>query len=281
VKPIQQNLEIDKDFEQLKYHVKELLHFNAFQYKDTYLGRRFSSRLRALHIETYNEYWEFLKYDIKEQEKLLEELTINVTEFFRDAPVWDVLTSDVIPTLLRERPGKIRIWSAGSSDGKEAYSIAMIFAELLGVHTLQNRMEIIGTDIDRDCIFHATSGMYLSRPGIVQTDIKKQLSFIKTPEKYFDITGDTFQVKNAIKTPVIFQYHDLISGPKKHYFDLILCRNVVIYFTRQLQEVLYKDFYDALNPGGFFIMGKTETLAGETRDKFIPYNVTERIFRKT
>jgi chemotaxis protein methyltransferase CheR len=87
-------------------------------------------------------------------------------------------------------------------------------------------------------------------------------------------------VKHTIKTPVIFQYHDLISGPKKHNLDLIFCRNVVIYFTRQLQEVLYKDFYNALNPGGFFIMGKTETLVGESRDLFIPYNLNERIFRK-
>jgi chemotaxis protein methyltransferase CheR len=275
-----QELGMDGELEQLKYNVKELLNFNTFQYKDTYLGRRFSSRLRALHLDTYHDYWELLKNDKIEQDKLLQELTINVTEFFRDAPVWEVLTTDVVPTLLREKQGKIHIWSAGSSDGKEAYSIAMILAELIGEQTLRNRVEIIGTDIDRDCLNHATGGMYHSRPGLIQTDMKKQLSFIKNPEKYFDITGDMFQVKNTIKPSVSFQYHDLISGPKKHNFDIIFCRNVVIYFTRQLQEVLYKDFYDALNPGGFFIMGKTETLVGNTRDMFIPYNLKERIFRK-
>jgi chemotaxis protein methyltransferase CheR len=277
---MEQELGLDKDLEQLKYNVKELLNFNTFQYKDTYLGRRFSSRLRALHLDTYHEYWDFLKNDLKEQEKLLEELTINVTEFFRDAPVWDVLSNDIIPTLLRERQGKIRIWSAGSSDGKEAYSIAMLFANALGENNLQNKIEILGTDIDRDCIFHASSGKYFSRPGMVQTDIKKQLNFIKIPEKYFDITGDIFQVKRTIGAPVSFQSHDLISGPKKHNFDIILCRNVVIYFTRQLQEILYKDFYTALNPGGFFVMGKTETLVGDARDMFIPYNLKEKIFRK-
>jgi chemotaxis protein methyltransferase CheR len=273
-------LEINRDYEQFKYNVKELLNFNTFQYKDSYLGRRFASRLRALHIDTYHDYWKILQNDTKEQEKLLQELTINVTEFFRDAPVWDVIFSDVVPTLLRERHGKIHIWSAGSSDGKEAYSIAMILANLIGENGLFNRVEIIGTDIDRDCLNHATLGKYLSRTGLIQTDMKKQLNYIKTPEKYFDIIGDTFQVKHTIKTPVSFQYHDLISGPKKHNFDLIFCRNVVIYFTRQLQEVLYKDFYNALNPGGFFVMGKTETLVGDSRDLFIPYNLTERIFRK-
>jgi chemotaxis protein methyltransferase CheR len=273
-------LEINKDFEQLKYNVKELLNFNTFQYKDTYLGRRFDSRLRALHLDTYHDYWVLLKKNVAEQEKLLQELTINVTEFFRDTPVWDVLSSDVLPTLLKEKQGKIRVWSAGSSDGKEAYSIAMICAKILGENGLFNKVEIFGTDIDRDCINHATEGNYLSRLGIVQTDIKKQLNFIVTPEKYFDITGDNYQVKHAIKKIVSFEYHDLISGLKKHNFDLILCRNVVIYFTRQLQEVLYKDFYNALNPGGFFIMGKTETLIGEARNLFIPYNLTERMFRK-
>jgi chemotaxis protein methyltransferase CheR len=275
-----QEIGIDKDFEQLKYNVKELLNFNTFQYKDTYLGRRFASRLRALHLDTYHAYWELLKNDAKEQEKLLQELTINVTEFFRDTPVWDALSCEVIPTIIKEKKGIIRIWSAGSSDGKEAYSIAMLLASIIGENELIKQVDIIGTDIDRDCLNHATLGRYLSRPGLNQTDIRKQLTFIKTPEKYFDITDDIFQVKQIMKVPVSFQYHDLISGPKKHNFDLILCRNVVIYFTRQLQEVLYKDFYNALNPGGFFIMGKTETLIGESRELFIPYNLKERIFRK-
>jgi len=275
-----QELEINRDFEQFKHNIKELLNFNTFQYKDTYLGRRFASRLRALHLDTYHDYWNILKNDVKEQEKLLQELTINVTEFFRDAPVWDVLFNDVVPNLIRERQGKIRIWSAGSSDGKEAYSIAMILANIIGENELFNRVEIIGTDIDRDCLNHATIGKYVSRPGLIQTDMKQQLTFIRTPEKYFDIIGDTFQVKHTIKKQVSFQYHDLISGPKKYHFDLIFCRNVVIYFTRQLQEVLYKDFYNALSPGGFFVMGKTETLVGESRDLFIPYNLNERIFKK-
>ncbi|MEM0492966.1 MAG: protein-glutamate O-methyltransferase CheR [Candidatus Thermoplasmatota archaeon] len=275
---MEQNLKIDDGFEQLKQNVKELLNFNTFQYKDTFLGRRFSARLRALHIDNYHDYIEILKKDKKEQEKLLQELTINVTEFFRDTTVWDTLKNDVIPLLLREKTGRIKIWSAGSSDGKEAYSIAMIFSEVTNNNT--NRAEIIGTDIDRDCLNEANLGEYVSHPGLTQTDIKRQLQFIGNPERFFDVNGNIYRVKPLLKTMTHFQYHDLISDPKKHGFDLILCRNVVIYFTRDLQEVLYKDFYNALNPGGFFVMGKTETLVGEARELFIPYNLKERIFRK-
>ncbi|MEM0467077.1 MAG: protein-glutamate O-methyltransferase CheR [Candidatus Thermoplasmatota archaeon] len=270
----------DQEFQELKANVKQLLDFNTFQYKDTYLGRRFDSRLRALHIDSYHAYWEFLKKDKAEQEKLLQELTINVTEFFRDNTVYDAFKTDVIPTILAEKKGTIRVWSAGSSDGKEAYSIAMLFSEVLGEQNLRNRVEILGTDIDRDCLNHATQGVYHSRPGIIQTDIEKQIQYLKNYQKYFTITDTVYEIKPSLKSIVRFEYHDLISGPKKHNIDIIFCRNVVIYFTRELQEVLYDDFYNTLNPGGFFVMGKTETLVGNSRDKFKPFNLRERIFRK-
>jgi len=272
--------EYDPTFEQLKTHVKDLLEFNTLQYKDNFLGRRFDSRLRALHLDSYNAYWEFLKNDKAEQEKLLQELTINVTEFFRDNAVYDAFLHEVIPSLINEKPGKIRVWSAGCSEGKEAYSIAMLFAEALGAQTVKNRIEIIGTDIDKDCLQHATVGTYYSRPGIIQTDIAKQLQYLRNHAYYFDIHENIYTVKPLLKEVVRFEYHDLISGLKRRNFDVIFCRNVVIYFTRELQETLYADFYNALNPGGFFIMGKTETLVGPSRGTFVPFNTKERIFRK-
>ena len=119
--------EFKPGFEHLKKNVKELLDFNTFQYKDTYLGRRFDSRLRFYHIDTYEEYWQILRKDIQEQETLRKELTINVTEFFRDNSVWRIIKEDIVPNIIKNKQGKIRVWSAGSSDGKEAYSIAMIF----------------------------------------------------------------------------------------------------------------------------------------------------------
>jgi chemotaxis protein methyltransferase CheR len=270
----------DKDFEELKTGVKQLLGFNTFQYKDSYLGRRFHARMRSFQLDNYHAYWELLRDDTNEQERLRQDLTINVTEFFRDNTVYKTFQQDVLPKVLQTNQGKVRIWSAGSSDGKEAYSIAMIAADVLGDSEVKARIEIIGTDIDKMCLERATSGIYDSRPGITQTDIKQQLRYLPTSETYFDIEGDTYRVKPVLKNLVRFEHHDLISGPKKRHFDIIFCRNVVIYFNRELQEILYMDFYQTLKENGFFIMGKTETLVGAAREVFIPYNSSERIFIK-
>ena len=119
------------DFEELKKGVKSLLGFNTDQYKNTYLGRRFNARLRAYNLDSYHQYWKLLKDNTAEQERLLNDLTINVTEFFRDRSVFHFVHENVLPAIDQQKQ-KVRIWSAGSSDGKEAYSIAMLFLELLG-----------------------------------------------------------------------------------------------------------------------------------------------------
>ena len=274
-----QNRTYPPDFEELKKGVKNLLGFNTDQYKNTYLGRRFNARLRAYNLNTYHEYWKLLKDNTTEQERLLNDLTINVTEFFRDQSMYHFVHDTVFPAISQQKQ-KIRIWSAGSSDGKEAYSIAMLFLELLGEQRATSKVSIVATDIDNACLQRARVGDYFSRKGISQSDVSKQLSFLKKPEQFFDIAEDHYQIKPSVKKMVSFQYHDLISGPKKRNFDIIFCRNVVIYFSRSLQEVLYMDFYNALNPGGFFVMGKTETLVGEARTKFQAYNPRERVFQK-
>ena len=265
---------------ELKTGVKGLLGFNTFQYRDSYLGRRFNSRMRANKFDNYYDYWNLLKADYGEQVKLIDALTINVTEFFRDRPVFEVFRNEVIPSILARKHDKIRVWSAGSADGKEAYSIAMIFLEILGEQNARERVEIISTDIDQDCLNQATQGVYNSRPGIIQADIEKQLEFIGNLDRYFEVNGEIFSVKPCLKEMVNFQYHDLISDPKKDNIDIIFCRNVVIYFTKELKKVLYRDFLNALNPGGYLIMGKTEVLLGENRGLFKTFNAKERIFIK-
>lgn len=270
----------DREFEKLKANVKKILGFNTFQYKDTYLKRRFNSRLRAHHLDSYPVYLELLLKDKTEQEQLRRDLTINVTEFFRDNSMYITFRDEIIPDIVQKKQGKIRIWSAGSSDGKEAYSIAILAIEVLGKYDVSDRLEIIGTDIDSDILQKAVDGIYESRPDLPQTNIEEQMKFIQNPEKYFDIDDNMYAAKQCIKQLVDFQHHDLISSSKKKDFDVIFCRNVVIYFNRELQEILYKDFYNALNQGGYFIMGKTETLIGESRDLFVPFDSKEKIFIK-
>ena len=224
------------DFYELKRGVKQLLDFNTGQYKDTYLGRRFNARMRAYNLTTYQEYWEYLKKSIDEQHRLRDDLTINVTEFFRDNSVYDELQKNILPALISEKE-KIRIWSAGSSDGKEAYSLAILMTKLLGEQQVRQRVSILGSDIDRASLEHARAAAYQSRSGVTQTDVQKQLKFLQNPASYFDIQDDMYYVKPAIKTLVTFENYDLISGRKKHNFDLILCRNVVIYFNLSLIHI--------------------------------------------
>lgn len=269
----------DRDFEELKSGIKRLLHFNAFEYKNSYLKRRFDVRLNVCHLDNYREYWKLLNEDKAEQEQLLKDLTINVTEFFRDAQMYNVFKQQIVPEVI-DNKDKLRIWSAGSSDGKEVYSIAMIMLEILGLQEASKRVEILGTDIDQECLQRAEEGVYESKPVLEQTDIAKQLTFINQSKDYFWINGDTYTAKPCLKQLVHFEYHDLISGPKKHQFDIIFCRNVVIYFTRELQEILYKDFYNALNSGGYLVMGRTETLVGDTKNLFLPHESKEHIFIK-
>ena len=265
---------------ELKSNVENLLGFNTFQYRDNYLTRRFNSRMRAYKIDNYFDYWTVLKDDEREQDKLVNALTINVTEFFRDNPVYETFRTDVIPNILARKQGKIRVWSAGCSDGKEAYSIAMIFIDALGEQKARDRVEIISTDIDKDCLHQASSGLYISKPNIYQADIKQQLKFINNSERYFDITNDIYSIKSCVKDIVKFQYHDLISSKKKENFDVIFCRNVVIYFTKEFKNLLYENFHNALNSEGYLIMGKTEILLGESRKLFKSFNPEERIFIK-
>ena len=269
----------DRNFEELKLGVKKLIGFNTFQYKDSFLKRRFDARLKTHYLDAYHDYWTLLKKDKAEQEQLLKDLTINVTEFFRDAQMYNVFKQQVVPEVIGNE-NKLRIWSAGSSDGKEVYSIAMIMLGILGIQEASKRVEILGTDIDQECLQWAEEGVYESRPVLEQTDIAKQLTFISHPKDYFWINGDTYTAKPRLKQLVHFEYHDLISGPKKYQFDVIFCRNVVIYFTRELQEILYKDFYNALKSGGYLVMGRTETLVGDTKNLFFPHESKEHIFIK-
>lgn len=273
-----QQVDYPPDFEELKREVKNLLGFNTNQYKDAYLKRRFNNRLQAYNLDSYQEYWNLLKKDINEQERLLSGLTVNVTEFFRDPSVYQFLYDHVFPLMIQTK-NQLRVWSAGCSDGKEAYSVAMLFLKLLGERA-KSMVTIVATDIDKSCLDRGRMGHYISKKDIEQSDVSKQLSFLNRPLEFFDIKGDNYYLKQAVKDLVTFQYHDLISGSKKHHFDIIFCRNVVIYFNRPLQEMVYMDFYNALNKDGFFVMGQNETLLGESRHLFKSYDLRKRVFQK-
>ncbi len=267
--------EDEKEFADLKIIIKKKIGFNCDQYKQAHLKRRLAVRLRANQSGSYKEYMDILIKNESELQKLKDTLTVNVTELFRNPETYEVFSKTVLPELIKSKGDNktIKIWSAGCSNGEEPYSIAILVREFLGGLTKRYAISIMGTDIDEDSLKKAENGIYQL----------KQLEKINKErlERFFVKKDDAnYQVSEDLRRLLKFRHHDMISGPRMFGFDVIFCRNVTIYFEQELQEKLYLNFYNALNKGGYFVMGKTETLVGPAGDLFEPVDVRERIYQK-
>jgi chemotaxis protein methyltransferase CheR len=263
----------DEELEVLKRKIEKERGFNCQFYKEKCLRRRIAVRMRARGQRSFAEYGQLLDRDPAEYDHLLDTLTINVTKFFRNLETWQAVEQQVLPTLFEGR-GTVKAWSAGSASGEEAYTASILMREWLERERRSgeaSRIQITGTDIDRRSLETARRAEY------------PELSMAETPprilERWFS-PGPPFVLRPEARGGVSFESRDLISGAPLQGQDLIFCRNVVIYFDRDIQERLFKQFYDALAPGGFLVMGKVETLIGEARLLFRPVNNRERIFRK-
>jgi chemotaxis protein methyltransferase CheR len=267
----------DRDFIALKKQVSRCTSLDLGQYKDAYLQRRIGVRMRCSGSKVFSDYSHFLDSNPAEYEKLLDDLTINVTQFFRDPSVFRAMEEEVLPLLIYDKVkhgrSDITVWSAGCSSGEEPYSIAIMLRELLGEEFDNFDVNIIGSDIDRSSLEAASVGKYLPR----------QLANVKQEylERYFDLAGEMYQMSQEILDMVDFRKIDLIGSRPPAKFDCIFCRNVVIYFNRDMQEHLYMKFYEALNQGGYFVMGNTETLVGEAAHLFLTFKGRERIYQKS
>jgi chemotaxis protein methyltransferase CheR len=261
----------DYGFQLLRERIKRDTNFNAPCYEEKHLKRRLAVRMRALNISTYQEYLGFLSKKREEYHRLLRALTINVTRFFRDRTTYDAIFTQVYPRLASSKR-HIRIWSSGCSDGKEPYSLAILLLEFLDERINSYSPIIYASDIDDEILEKAKKGVYREQ-DVQDLDPRYLL-------KYFDKYSDGFRLKKKVRDLVRFQHRDLISDPMPKCIDLILCRNVVIYFAKDVKEKIYLNFYNALNPGGFLVLGKTETLLGEARDRFKLFNNIERIYVK-
>jgi len=266
----------DADLAVLKGLIKEKLGFNCEYYKNSHFKRRIDVRLRASGSKNYGDYVKLLKESNDERTILMDTLTVNVTNFFRNSEVYDIIEKEVLPAVIRSRGAShirsIKIWSAGCSIGVEAYSIAMLLHHILGDNIRRYNILITGTDIDKSSLQQAQQGVYSEAE---MKDVRP--AFLK---RYFVLQGNQYHVIDELKKMTHFKSHDMISGLKMSGFDIIFCRNVTIYFEKELQETLYMDFYNGLNENGFFVMGKTETLLGPSKDRFKPFNAKERIYCK-
>ena len=251
------------EFNLLKKTIKELLNFDPDNYKERPFKRRLNSRMRSLKVTSYAEYARIIRTDKEELERLKNALTINVTKFFRNREVFKIIQREILPEL--DEP--VDIWSAGCATGEEPYTLAIILLEA------RKKGRILATDVDEQAIEKAKRGVYN------EFSFEETPYFIKT--KYFDRSGDNYIINERVKEMVEFQVQDLKELFSFHrLFDIILCSNVLIYFSKDFQEELMKEFYRRLKSGGYLILGKVEGMFGQNVKLFRPYNLRERIYRK-
>jgi len=241
-------------------------------YKPSCLRRRLAVRMRARGVHTYAAYSEILRSDAREYDRLLAALTINVTKFFRNREAWDALASAFLPRLWGESGG-VRCWSAGCASGEEPYTLAILLLEYAAATGSDvASCAVDATDLDPTALRRATEAAYRA-PALDETPAP-------ILARYFTGTDPRTPVP-AVRELVHFQSHDLLrEPPPAPPYDLIACRNVVIYFERPNQERLYQRFADALRPGGVLVLGKVETLVGTARERFRLEDVRERIYRR-
>lgn len=216
-------------------------------YKRPQMERRINSFMRTANAPDYAAFVKLLQTDRNLYQRFIEHLTINVSEFFRNKNHWDILEQQIIPMLLSEKK-TLRLWSAGCSTGEEPYSLAILMKEKFPGK--QERIQ--ATDIDEEVLAKAKMGLY--NPKSIES-VEPRVK-----EKYFQPEGGFFRIKDEIKKEVQFGQHDLLKDSYPDNIDLILCRNVVIYFTEETKERLYRKFVAALRPGGIMFIGSTEQI---------------------
>lgn len=259
-------------FELLEKTIENCLRVNCRSYKPDYIRRRIQSRMRALQVEDYEAYRHVLLSSTPELNELRDALTINVTRFFRDREVFEVIGGEIIPEIL-SRKRRMRIWCAGCASGEEAYSIAILLREYLHEHPACSGI-IYATDIDRNVLQRAVDGVYDRRSLLEVHPARVKEHFISQGE-------GRYRIGPGIKELVRFRHHDLMSDrPISSHLDLITCRNVTIYFTAEQKKRLTLVFHRALSDGGYYVMGKTEYLERDLQDLFHYFNPQEKILKK-
>jgi chemotaxis protein methyltransferase CheR len=269
-------VESDADDQQLLTLCRKIERDRGFfcsSYKDTCLRRRISVRMRVKGASSFQEYSHILDSDPLEYERLIATLTINVSKFFRNPETFASIAAKVIPEIARPSTPVARIWSAGCASGEEAYSLAVLCDQHARQQGAGSRFEILGTDVDPDAIASARRARY---PEAAFTETTPAVR-----DTYFPISDGLHSPSPEIRRLVSFQRADLLDVARPATrVSMIVCRNVIIYFTRPAQEWLFQRFHEVLLPGGFLVLGKVETVLGKSRGMFDSVSPRERIFRR-
>jgi two-component system CheB/CheR fusion protein len=247
--------------------------FDFTGYKRSSIQRRVTKRMGEVGVERYDDYIDYLELHGEEFAALFNTLLINVTSFFRDPQTWEHLATDIVPELIQARADNapLRIWCAGCASGEEPYTVAMVFARVLGEARFRERVKIYATDVDEEALDQARHGAY--QPRQVESVPREAL------DGFFERTDQRYVFRKDLRRNVIFGRNDLIQDAPISRIDLLVCRNTLMYFTAETQAQILRRFHFALSDQGMLLLGKSEMLITHA-DLFTPAALKWRGFRK-
>jgi len=266
----------DEELSEIGMILNMYRNFNLTVYKDKCMKRRVAIRMRSTRCRNAAEYCNLLRQNPLELDLLQKTLTIHVSHFFRNPSMFDKLRTEVIPgifnTCIKNGVETLRVWCLGCAGGEEPFSLAILFREYFSKEIRTIPVIIQGTDIDAQTLQHAQQAEFLE-------DRLKEVS-AELRNRYFRPSGSRFRVSSEVRQMVTFQQADITSTAEYLPSDLVLCRNMLIYFNRPDQEKILHGIADILPPGGILVLGKSETLVGEVRRCFEAVCPVERIYRR-
>ncbi|CAM3394597.1 CheR family methyltransferase [Marinicrinis lubricantis] len=237
----------DMDFSAFVKNMKSLTNIDLSQYKEAQMKRRLTTLRLKRGYPSFKAYFDALKQSTELMDEFLDRMTINVSEFWRNPNRWNVLADVFLPSLLKENP-RLNCWSAACSTGEEPYTLAMILSELGAL----KQAKITASDLDNVVLNKAKEGLYLDRAiRDVPPDYLK---------KYFEKSGIMYKISEQLKSYIRYERMNLLYDSYGSNYDLIICRNVMIYFTEEAKHEMYMKFSRALRPGGILFVGSTEQI---------------------
>lgn len=266
---------IDQEkLEQLFSALKSRYNIDLSNYAPASLSRRLERFINLFPFESERALEEKLLNDRQLFEQFIKEITVNTTEMFRDPSCWEAIRAEIVPIAAAHQ--NLRIWHAGCSSGEEVYSMAILLEE----EGLLEKTKIIASDVNREVMQTAMNGKYSLKGLETNSDNYKKSGGKYVLEDYIETGKGFYQMKNGLLRNVQFMKHDLSSGTAFSKFDIILCRNVMIYFNKALQETVFRLFHQSLFKKGMIVIGKKESMAYYSGvSSFIECNPSEKIYK--
>jgi two-component system CheB/CheR fusion protein len=262
------------DLATLLTYINERRGFDFRGYKRGSLSRRIYKRMQAVGADDYQRYMEVLEANPSEFSELFNTILINVTDLLRDRDAWERLAGSVIPSIAdtKSADAPLRVWSAGCASGEEAYSLAVLLADAIGEERFRRSVKIYATDADNEALVVARHGRYREQKLIEAFGEDRT-------DRYFEREGGFGTFRSDLRRALIFGRHDLVQDPPISRIDLVTCRNILMYFTSEVQLKVLSALHFALVPGGYLFLGKSEALVSRT-ELFEVVDLRQRIFRK-